>query len=310
MPPVYGAWMPDVVSGSHPLRPAAIACCLLGVACLCVSDALAKSLSADFAPPQLLFVRALIALAVLLVLAVPLGGIKVLQTRHVGLHFARGALSVGAASLFYLSLAELSLASATAVAFCAPLFVFLLSALLFKEPIARSAWVSLALGMFGVLLALRPTVGGTGSGALYALLAALAYAGLMISARLIKTSEPMSTLVIYIVLPQLLVSALFQPWVWRPVGTVHLPGLVGLAFFSTVGLTLITQAFRTAPPSRIAPLEYSAMIWSALLGWWIWNERPDAIFFLGAALIVLSGLMISAQGRRESVRQPEVASGE
>jgi len=296
---------------AHPIparRLTAIACCLSGVICLCVSDALAKSLTAHYSPLQLLFVRAALAFCVLLVVILPWAGPAVFRTDHLRLHGVRAVFNVGSACFFYLSLTALPLATATAVAFCAPLFVFVYSVFLFKEKVARGAWLSLALGIAGVLLALRPTVGSVGAGAVFALLAAWGYATLMVSARWIKGSEPMGTLVLYIVLGQLAISALFQPWAWQPVDPDHLPKLAGLAFFSTAGLTLITQAFRTAPASLIAPLEYSGLLWAALLGWLYWNEQPDAMFFAGAALIVISGSIIAAAGKRPTVPDEAAAS--
>lgn len=284
-------------------RLIAISCCLLGILFLSFSDALAKSLSPHYSPPQLLFLRALVAAVVVLGTLLPCMGRQLFKTENLAVHGFRGAVNVSTACCFYLSLASLPLATATAVAFCAPFFVVMYGALIERERVAAANWISVALGFLGVILATRPDTSSIGIGSVFAVLTALGYATLMISARKIKGTEPMSPLLVYIVLGQLVFSSVFQPWIWKPVAAQHLPELAGLAFFSTIGLTLVSHAFRSAPASQIAPLEYTGLLWAAVIGWLFWHERPDTMFYIGALLIVTSGLCIAAVGLRRKQQQ-------
>ncbi|MEQ8739474.1 MAG: DMT family transporter, partial [Hoeflea sp.] len=67
---------------------------------------------------------------------------------------------------------------------------------------------------------------------------------------------------------------------------------VAIAIFGTAGMTMMTQAFRLASAVVVAPLDYTAIIWATLLGWLFWTEIPDGFTFLGAAIIIASGVFI------------------
>jgi len=78
----------------------------------------------------------------------------------------------------------------------------------------------------------------------------------------------------------------------------------GIAAFGTAGVTMITQAFRMAPASLLAPFDYTALLWATVFGYLIWNDIPDLPTYLGAAIIILSGLYIIFRERRVEVGLP------
>lgn len=273
---------------------------MAGMFCLTLSDALAKQLSAAYAPVQILFLRALIALPVVCALTLALGGRRALRTSHLHVHLARGAINIVSASCFYLGLRSLPLAENTAIAFAAPLFVTALSVWLLKEKVDGLRWLAVCLGFSGVLVIVRPGGDSFQAAALFPLATALLYAIMMITARAIGKGEGMLTTMFYIVAGQLVCSALLAPWFWRTPEWGHLPFFAGIALFSTVGLTLITQAFRIAPASVVAPFDYTGLIWATLLGWLFWDEIPLATAYLGMVFIVGSGLYIVWRESRQS----------
>jgi drug/metabolite transporter (DMT)-like permease len=118
------------------------------------------------------------------------------------------------------------------------------------------------------------------------------YALIMLSARRINRTEGIWTLMLYVVLFPLMFSGIAVAAVWQPVQTAHLPVFVALAIFGTLGLTLISQAFRMAPAAVVAPFDYTALIWATLLGWMVWAELPDQWTYAGAAVIIASGIYI------------------
>jgi drug/metabolite transporter (DMT)-like permease len=73
--------------------------------------------------------------------------------------------------------------------------------------------------------------------------------------------------------------------------------------FSTIGLTLVSHAFRSAPASLIAPLEYTGLLWAAAIGWLFWREIPDTSFIFGAVLIVASGMGIATIAARPKQKE-------
>ncbi|OZI74916.1 DMT family transporter [Bordetella genomosp. 12] len=278
-------------AGAGPL--AGILCVVAGIFCLTLSDAQAKWLSASYSPIQILFLRALIAAPVVLVLAASLGGRRSLRTRHPGIHLLRGAINIISASCFYLGLSYLPLAENTAIAFAAPLFVTALSVFVLKERVDGRRWLAVAAGFAGVLVIVRPGSASFQVAALLPLVTALLYAVMMITARAIGHGEGMLTTMFYIVAGQLVCSAVAIPWFWHTPHLADLPLFAGVALFSTLGLTLITQGFRIGPASVVAPFDYTGLLWATLLGWLIWGEKPAFSATLGAVFIAGSGLYIA-----------------
>lgn len=270
-----------------------IACILAGMFCLTISDALAKWLGAFYSPLQLLFLRAAIALPLVTALVLGLGGSRALRTRHIGVHLLRGAINVASAFCFYLGLTLLPLAETTAIAFCAPFFVTVISVAFLGEKVPMGGWLALFAGFAGVLVIVRPSPDNIQWAALLPLATALGYAVMMVSAKRISARESMLTTMFYIVLGQLVFASLPLAAVWVPVEWPHLPGFVGIAVCSTAGLGLITQAFRIAPATIVAPFDYSGLIWATLFGWIFWRELPDAWSYAGALMIILSGIYVA-----------------
>ncbi|MGB3425998.1 MAG: DMT family transporter [Castellaniella sp.] len=279
---------------------AGIGCILAGIFCLTISDGLAKWLGAFYAPIQILFLRALIALPLVTALVLFLGGHRALRTRHIGVHLLRGALNVAAASFFYLGLTRLPLAENTAIAFCAPLFVTAISVAFLGEKVSKGGWLAILAGFVGVIVIVRPSPGNIQWAALLPLATAFGYAIMMVSAKRISARESMFTTMFYIVFGQLVFAGLPLAFFWTPIDWAHLPGFIGIAICSTAGLGLITQAFRMAPASVVAPFDYFGLISATLLGWFFWNEVPEVWFYVGALTIAASGIYVAlSNGRRK-----------
>ncbi len=228
---------PPARSVSNPSPLAGIACVSAGILFLTCSDALAKWVGQYYGPVQILFLRAAIAFPVVLALVLALGGRRALRTRHVKLHLVRGALNILSAALFYLSLQSLPLAEAVAIAFSAPLFVTALSVLALKERVDGQRWLAVGAGFAGVLVIVRPGAASFQMAALLPLATAALYAVMMLTARGINAAESMLTTMLYIVVGQLVCSAVVVPVFWTPLAWPHLPFFAGIALFSTLGLT-------------------------------------------------------------------------
>ncbi|ALM82815.1 DMT family transporter [Bordetella sp. N] len=290
------------VSARHPSPLAGIACVIGGIFCLTVSDAQAKWLGQFYAPIQILFLRAVIALPVVLAVVVTLGGRRSLRTQFPLIHLLRGALNMVSASCFYIGLQHLPLAENTAIAFAAPLFVTTLSVLILKEKVDRARWLAVAAGFAGVLIIVRPGSSSFDAAALWPLVTALLYAVMMTTARAIGGGESMLTTMFYIVAAQCVWTSLVAPFFWIAPSWEHAPYFAGVALCSTLGLTLITQGFRIGPASVVAPFDYTGLIWATLLGWMIWDEQPQAIAYLGALIIAGSGIYIALRESRRRRR--------
>lgn len=261
----------------------------VGVASLTVNDATAKVLTADYSPLQILFLRNLIALPFAALIAWRMGGVGALRSRKPATHLFRGMLWVGAAFLFFTSLSLMGLAEATALVFVAPLFITAISALVFRDPVGWRRWTAVVVGFLGVLIVVRPGTTAFQLASLLPVATAFVYALLMVSARWLDPRESVWTLLLYLTGSGALVSGLIVPVVWVPVRSEDLWLFFAIAIFGTAGMTMMTQAFRLAPAAVVAPFDYTALVWATVLGWLIWREIPDAMTFVGAAVIIASG---------------------
>lgn len=269
-----------------------------GVACLSVNDAIAKALTEHYSPVQILFLRNLIALPVAALLAAWMGGSGALRSHGPLAHLVRGIIWLCAATLFFTGLSHLGLAEATTLVFAAPVFITALSALLLKERVGWRRWSAVLVGFVGVLVVVRPGSAAFQAAALLPVATALFYAALMISARWVDRRDSVWTLMLYLVGAGALFSGLVSPLVWTEVRGEDLWLFLAIALFGTAGMTAMTQAFRFAPAALLAPLDYTALIWATMLGWLIWSEVPDLATYLGAGIIILSGLFIVFRERR------------
>ncbi len=262
----------------------------IGVASLCVSDAVAKTLTQHYAPIQIMFLRNLIALPFAILIAWRMGGPDALRSRTPMAHLLRGVLWIGATVLFFTSIRYLGLAEATALIFVAPLFITAISAVFLKEQVGWRRWSAVLVGFVGVLVIVRPGTAAFEMVMLLPVATALVYALLMLSARFVDSGESVWTLLLYLTGAGAVLSAVLVPFFWQAVRPEDLWLFAGIALFGTAGMTLMTQAFRLAPAAVVAPLDYTALIWATGLGWLFWNEVPDSVTFVGAGIIILSGI--------------------
>src|SRR5690606_20973288 len=136
-----------------------------------------------YAPVQLLFLRAAIALPLVTLLVLALSGRRALRTQYIGVHLLRGAINVASASCFYLGLTLLPLAENTAIACCSPLFVTAISVAFLGEKVSAGGWLAILAGFLGVLIIVRPSPGNIEWAALLPLATAFGYAVMMVTAK-------------------------------------------------------------------------------------------------------------------------------
>ena len=273
-----------------------------GVLCLALGDAISKWLGGSFDPIQIIFFRTLVSLPLIALLARFNGGWASLKTHRPGVHLLRGLIFTGTMFFFVTGLTLLPLAETTAIAFAAPLFVTLLSGPLLKERVEAVPFVASLVGFAGVLVVVRPGAAGFQWGALIVVGAAVCYALMMITARLYGGKERLWAMVFYATLVPMLVSAALLPGVWRTPHGLHWLGFIAAGVLGVGAISCITLAFRYAPAALAAPFDYTAMVWAVLLGWWLWGEVPDVWVFVGAGVIIGSGVAIAVHERRIAIK--------
>ncbi|NYT44244.1 DMT family transporter [Pollutimonas thiosulfatoxidans] len=256
---------------------------------------------------MLCWVRYVVHLLLVLALVMPSRGLGVFRCLRPGAQLARGSIMLLATLSFFTTLRYLPQAEATAINFLAPLIMLAVAPWVLKEPARLSRWVAAGVGFLGVLIIVRPSAGLDPIGTAFGLLTACMMAAQYIATRRVAVDDPFTTLVwsgavgsvvLTIALPFILPDALpflatLNGWHWFV--------LISTGFWGAAGHLLQIQAYRFAPASMLAPFVYLQIISAAALGWLIWGQFPDALSWLGVAVICASGItigMVEWRGRK------------
>jgi drug/metabolite transporter (DMT)-like permease len=293
-----------------PIHPGAgnlrsIIAMLLAVAFFSLMDAVLKALSARYPVLQIAALRGLTALPLVLIYITWRGAWRSVWRIRWPLHLLRGVLGITMLALFTLGVRELPLSAAYTLFFISPVLITLLSIPILKERVpAAHAW-AIAAGFVGVMIALRPS--GTDlqnslatAGGLAVLGAALCYAVTAVCGRLASRTDSSESLVFSMMLLMSLGAGVLAAPGWTPVAPADTPLLLSLAVTGFCGQLAITEAFRHGQASAVAPFEYSALAWGVGLDWLIWQTLPAAHTWLGATVIVGSGLYLVRREQRIS----------
>ena len=215
-----------------------------------------------------------------------------LWPKQPGLQVLRAIMVLGSAVLFIAGLSYLPIADAAAISFVSPAFITALSVLFLREQVGVHRWAATLAGLVGVLVVIRPGGGALQWAALYPLASAGCWAVGMIATRMIGTQDRSETTLLWTSAVGLAVLSCglpvgFVPPSWGEVGL----GLV-LGVAASTGQFLVILAYRRATASVLAPFSYVQLISSGALGYLVFDTMPDGIAFLGAGIIVASGLYI------------------
>ena len=245
---------------------------------------------AGISTTELVFYRFAFGLPPLLVWIAWSGNYAAWRTDRPFAHAGRAVVGLVTMALAFSALGFLPLAESATIGFVAPLFAVMLSALVLKEQVGVHRWSAVAAGFLGVLIVMQPGNALPPLGLAIALAAAFGVAVVTIMIRQIGRTESTQTIVLWFSLLSIPMVGMLMPF--------HASGhdAVGWAILATIGLfggvaqLMLTASLRFAPVSVIAPFDYSQLLWAVLLGWLIWDTRPPASTWLGAAVIIASGL--------------------
>jgi drug/metabolite transporter (DMT)-like permease len=298
-PPITPAVRPRVASRS--MRTAkGIALKVISVLLFAVMSSLIRGFRDTVPVGQVVFFRSAFAIVPVVIIYAARGELMAaLRTEHPFGHLARGVISVFGMFLSFAALARLPLVDATALSFAAPLITVALAALILKERVRVYRWSAVAIGFVGVIVMLTPYLDlggaiatGPAIGALLALSAAFCNSGTAIQARRLTVTETTAAIVIYFSSFCALAGLLTLPFAWHPPTELEFAKLVAIGVFAGVAHILLTEGYRFAPASVLAPFEYTAMVWAFVLGYVMFGETPTPAVLLGAVIIAASGLIV------------------
>lgn len=233
-------------------------------------------------------------------------------------HFGRGLISMTGMFLNFAALARLPLVDATAIGFAAPLITVALAALFLGERVRVYRWSAVAVGFAGVIVMLWPyldlarLVSGsavTTVGAFLALAGAFTNAGSVIQTRRLTDTETTSSIVLYFSLFCALAGAATLPFAWVTPTGAQLAALIATGLLGGIAHLLLTESYRFAPASVVAPFDYTAMLWAFVLGYAMFGEVPTLYVYVGSAIVAGAGLFVIWRERQLGLKRAREAEG-
>jgi len=275
----------------------AFALAVAAVGLLSAMDAMVKAQAFEFPTGQIALLRYFFgSLAILAVMGIARPPRPSLDT--IRANSWRALLGVMTALTFYFALGRLPLAETLALSLLSPCFTVLFGALLLRETVGRPIIIALVIGFLGMLLIVAPNFGGTSSAALEGTLAVLASTvtyslSLVLLRSRARRDHPMTIVAVQnigSVVILLALSALAPGQFFQPLGTADLVHFVAIGCLGVGGHLVITKAYSLAPAARMAPADYTSLVYAALFGYAFFGEVPAWTTIAGALLIITSSV--------------------
>jgi drug/metabolite transporter (DMT)-like permease len=283
----------------------------VGVFIFTIQDAIIKQISGSYPVTEVVAIRSLVALPILAGIVQAETGLRAILSPRAGWLILRAFTLFLSYTTYYLAFPVLPLAEAVALFFTAPLLITMLAGPFLGERTSWHAWLAITVGFVGVIIMLRPGTALFEPAGLLSLLSALLYAAAALMTRRLGIAEKASVMTFYsvwvylvsaiglalflkvAVMPTSLhpsLSFLLRPWNMPESRDFLLMAVCGL--IAAIAMTLLTNAYKTAPTNVVAPFEYTGLLWLPLWGFVLFAEVPLWTTALGALLIVTSGITV------------------
>lgn len=272
-----------------------------------------KAAAPDVPPGQAVFFRSLFAIPVILFWLIWQRDLRHgLETSNPMGHLWRGLVGTTAMGLGFTALGLLPLPEATALGYAAPLLTVIFAAMFLGERVRMFRLSAVFVGLAGVMIVLSPRLSITSLsetsqletiGAMAALLGAVFAALAQVFVRKLVHTEATAAIVFYFSITAAVLSLLTVPFGWV-MPTPQVAGLlIAAGLFGGIGQILLTQSYRHAPTSVIAPFEYVSMVLSLIAGYVLFSEVPTVTMLGGAGLVVAAGLFIIWRERQLGIKR-------
>jgi len=265
---------------------------LLSFAIYATSDAIVKYMGASYSPFQNIFFSSLFGFPLVAIMLMTDPSQGNLIPRKPAMTLLRSALvAVNGVCGFY-AFATLPLSEAYPIFFSAPLLITLFAIPMLGERVGLHRGLAIVLGLFGVLVVLRPGQSHLGLGHLAAIAASVIFSVNSVLVRLTGQSERAVVIMLYPMIANTIVSGLALPFVYQPLPLVHLGLLAAMATLGFVAGVIAIAAYRRAQAAIVATMQYSQIVWASIFGVVIFHEKSDVWTLVGTVIIIASGIYI------------------
>jgi len=266
---------------------------LIAIGLLSTMDAIAKWLLENSVHViQVLSLRSILIVVFMLVAFSATNHLHQIKTKRLKAQCLRGLSGFLAPLCFFLGISQMPLTAAVVVFFSSIFMTTIMSVFFLNEKVGIHRWAAVVVGYIGVYIAIRPDSGGSAVGYGLVLLSSFMYTVLFVSGRRMSNTETVSSLVFFYNLGVGCVACILLPWFWQSMSAQLWLWVAVLSAFAVAGHFSITQAFSSGEASLIAPFEYTSIIWTIAFDVLIWHELPGNSTWLGAIIIVASGLYV------------------
>jgi drug/metabolite transporter (DMT)-like permease len=295
---------------------------LISAVLFAVMSALIRYLGARYPIGEVVFYRSAFAMVpVMLVYALRGELAAVVRTERLLGQAGRAVLSIVGMFCNFGALARLPLIESNAISFTSPLFSVALAALVLKERVRIYRWSVVIVGFLGVLVVLSPHLSGDEltiamasatsiAGIVYGIAGSAANAGTVIQTRRLTQSESTSSIVFYFSLSCALAGLVTCPFGWLSPTGGEFAALVSIGLLGGTAHIFLTESYRYASASVVAPFDYTAMIWALVLGYAMFGETPTPMIVVGSAIIAGAGLFVIWRERQLALARRRDAGGE
>jgi drug/metabolite transporter (DMT)-like permease len=267
-----------------------IALMAMGMFLFAAVDASAKFLTETLHPIQIVWSRQL-GLLLGVVFLIFLRGPVILKSAHPKLQIGRGVLAACSATMFIVGVSYVPLADAVAITFVAPFMVTVMGALILREPVGVRRWTAVTIGFIGTLIVIRPGLGVIHPAAIFLILAAAFFALRQVLSRMLAGDDNTQTTVAYTAIVSSTLLTIPLPFFWQtPTTGLQIALLVAMALMAGVAETLVIMALDAAQAVVVAPVQYSLLLWGTFYGFVVFGQFPDAFTWLGALIIIATGI--------------------
>lgn len=225
----------------------------------------------------------------------------VFYTRNITGHIFRGMFGTFSMLFSFYALTLLPLPETIAINYGEPLILVILCAIFLGEKVRIYRWSAVIVGLIGVLIILWPRLTVLGSdnadigasiGAVSAMIAAIMAAIAMLLVRKLVFTEKTTTITLYFMITSSVISLFTVPFGWVVPDMYQLIMLISAGLFGGIAQIFMTQAYRHAEPSTVAPFEYTSMLLGLLSGYFLFGEVPTLAMLFGASLVIAAGIFI------------------
>jgi drug/metabolite transporter (DMT)-like permease len=274
----------------------------LAMALIPCLNAAAKYLGHSYATVEIVWARYAGHFAYMVVVFFPRRGFRLFYTAQLGTQVLRSALLLIATGVYFTALHYTELPTAAVISFVSPFITIALAGVMLGEHVGRQRWAAVGVGFLGALFILRPGAGVVHLASLLVLISAACNALYQVLTRGLAARDSAETSNTYIAVVGFVLSSVAVPFFWEtPRQPLDLLLFVSLGIFGGFGHYFIVKALEWGPAAVIAPLNYGQLVGTVIIGYLVFAEFPNLSTWIGAAVIVGSGLYIFYGERRRPV---------